>query len=392
MEEIHEGHHATGKLASIQFLRALAAIMVLYEHSVDIQAGFGPSFQKTLFLTLHSGAMGVDIFFVISGFIITWSAGKWAGGREGRRFLSHRFVRLVPLYWIATLIFFILQAHHMHKTGSLPSVAVIVKTITLLPVIDRAHFITPLMSLSWTLSFEWLFYLLIFAVIVLSVRRKTFNPVSVDPRRGVRWQDLGWPAIPSLPGTISLPGKPHAAGISAGYLDLRGLLLPNLRGLLPPKITRLSAGLLVVAAIGMILYEMKVGYTGIYWVDKILTGEWAMTRFLLWGIPSALLVAGCVFGESNGSVSAVFENRFILLLGDASYSMYLTHLTVYGLITAVYTRWGFFLNGDLAVFVQLFAAIAGGILFYRWVEVPLLKKLRGSRKKKTDSGQTSEPA
>ena len=90
------------KVHSIQFLRAIAAFTVLLFHLI------GPAFVI--------GAAGVDVFFVISGFIM----GSFAAGGKPLQFFYHRLVRIVPLYWAVTLamcigallgLFFKLQLH-----------------------------------------------------------------------------------------------------------------------------------------------------------------------------------------------------------------------------------------------------------------------------------------
>jgi peptidoglycan/LPS O-acetylase OafA/YrhL len=80
------------KLGSIQFLRAIAAILVLYAHSIDLQMGYSHSFQQDFFYWQNFGAFGVDIFFVISSFIISYSAGSYKGVREVGGLIFYRLV------------------------------------------------------------------------------------------------------------------------------------------------------------------------------------------------------------------------------------------------------------------------------------------------------------
>ncbi len=93
---------------------------------------------------------------------------------------------------------------------------------------------------------------------------------------------------------------------------------------------------------------------------------------IFWGSAAALIVAGCVFLEKNNA----FVPRLLLLPGDASYSIYLFHLLVLGLIAAFYLRVGFFVNPDLAIPIHATIAVGGSLLFYKWVERPLLRWLR----------------
>lgn len=63
------------------------------------------------------------------------------------------------------------------------------------------------------------------------------------------------------------------------------------------------------------------------------------------------------------------------LIGNASYSIYLVHITTYALLTIVYIRVGFFIPADLAIFLQFFIAVLAGVGFYKLVERPLLQAL-----------------
>ena len=85
-------------------------------------------------------------------------------------------------------------------------------------------------------------------------------------------------------------------------------------------------------------------------------------------------MAGCLFLEKCGRGRFIWNNRWFALIGNASYSIYLTHLSIYGLCIIAYNRWGAFPYPDLAVFLQWLLALAGGGVFYRCVEKPLLRK------------------
>ena len=91
------------KLNSIQFLRAVAALLVVYEHSMDVLVNYGVSWQQNFYHLNGFGCIGVDLFFVISGFIITYVASKYRGFDEGMQFLEKRFWRINPIYYIATI-------------------------------------------------------------------------------------------------------------------------------------------------------------------------------------------------------------------------------------------------------------------------------------------------
>ena len=349
------------KLRSIQFLRAIAILLVLYIHALDMGASTPPSFQWSFFHLPHFGSVGVDIFFVISGFIITWSAGRYLGSRDAGKFLLNRFLRLIPVYWIATLFFLAVQLHHIlsRDPSFLGSPPFIAKTIFLLPFLDRTIYVIPLLQQAWTLSFEWLFYLLFFLSILFSVRRKEIfvgtiillavTLVQIIQPTDIRLVFLGNPILLEFLLGIAL---------CRCYTQIR--------------VSRPVAAAMLITAILIYGFEIVNGFGKIDDMDYTLNGQLSMTRFFIWGIPSALLAGGLIFLEKNASLGFIWNNRTMSFIGDASYSIYLTHVTIFGLCGAVFTRTGYFLNHDLAVFVLMLLAIIGGGAFYKWVEMPVL--------------------
>ena len=92
------------KLNSIQMLRALAALLVVYTHSIAQMSIFARSWQQGTAASVSMGTFGVDIFFVISGFIIYYSADRSNGMPASLSFLWHRFRRINPAYYAAVLL------------------------------------------------------------------------------------------------------------------------------------------------------------------------------------------------------------------------------------------------------------------------------------------------
>ena len=354
------------KLNAIQFLRALAAILVAYAHSIDLQMRYAHSFQQDFFYLQNFGAFGVDIFFVISGFIIPYSAGSYEGAREGRLFFFKRFRRVNPVYYLSTLLFIGTMIHGiLIKKIPLFPFPVIVKSVFLLPFFDSKSFITPILFPAWTLSFEWLFYLLFLLTILLRTRHKERMLL------------------------LLITGLVAAGLLFKGFTDLdyrlrfmtSPILLEFLLGVclywcsVKIKVPKKLAFALLLAGICICVYEIVRGFGEISEAVSIIDGQLSLTRFILWGIPAGLLVAGCIFLEKAHSLSRIWNNSLTTLLGDASYSIYLVNYTIYALCGTVYNRVGFFLNPDLAILLQFLVAIMGGLIFYRLVEKPLLQLL-----------------
>jgi exopolysaccharide production protein ExoZ len=349
-------------------LRAVAALMVVYTHCTNEMGIFAHGWQQTLPARTAFGTFGVDLFFVISGFVIFISASRLSGRSAALSFLWHRFRRINPVYYLMTLLTLIvwIPSFLRHQRPPLTGLQ-IASSLALLPFPGSTHTI---MSQAWTLRFEWYFYLVLSVLILSRTQRKG-----------------------------------QKAGLFLGSMALLGLLLHND----PTELTNFYMNPIILefvfgAVVGMLYLrwtpERKIAlrllllgsFSGLV---LLITGYYdflALSGFrtaipecihaLLWGGSAALIVAGCVFLEKTRTTTSFLQHRFILLLGDASYSIYLFHVLVLNLIDAFYLRVGFFLPPDLAIFIHLIIAIAGSLLFYKWVEIPLLnafKKTRTSR-------------
>jgi exopolysaccharide production protein ExoZ len=145
------------KYYNIQALRAFAAVCVVYLHT-----GF------RLFGLKPFGLFGVDVFFVISGFIMAMIV---SGGGD-RFFVRRRLIRILPLYWTATLAVFILAsvAPQLLKSTR-PDVAELVKSLLFIPFRKESGLIQPMLFLGWTLNFEMFFYVVIGLSLLVYKRR-----------------------------------------------------------------------------------------------------------------------------------------------------------------------------------------------------------------------------
>ncbi len=364
------------KLNSIQMLRAFAALLVVYTHSVAQMAIFAPSWQLRTPVFISMATFGVDLFFVISGFIIYLSAERLNGRSPARSFLWHRFRRINPAYYAAVLLTMITWMPSLlrHQRPPVTGWQLLSWTILLPLPGDPARAI----SQAWTLSFEWFFYLLFSLLVLLRVRRK------------------GW-ILCSCLGGLSLLGwllRSDLTGLAIFYTD--PLLLEFLLGVAIGIIyQRWSPGrkvalCLLVPGIVLGLLFMLTGFGN----SQAVLAPPPPLRYLhaiCWGSAAALVVAGCVFLEKTGTSPRLFRHRAILLLGDASYSIYLFHLLVLGLIAAIYLRVGFFLNADVLIPIHAVIAVAGSLLFYQWVEKPLLNLFRKPRATLTGPPGTATP-
>jgi len=127
------------RLDSVQLLRAVAAVAVVLFHI--------PLFGN--------GAWGVDLFFVISGFIMCYVTED-----SGRRFLTKRIIRIVPLYWAGTIgVFCVALALPRLVSNTSTSAVDLVKSLFFIPFQKGAE-VEPVLFLGWTLNYEFFFYVL----------------------------------------------------------------------------------------------------------------------------------------------------------------------------------------------------------------------------------------
>jgi peptidoglycan/LPS O-acetylase OafA/YrhL len=347
----------------IQALRAIAALAVVAGHSNDylqMQNGFIPPALQWI-----HGPAGVDIFFVISGFVMTISAGRLLAKRNPAQiFLWRRMLRIVPLYWMLTLLKLILiTVSPSFSVHAMPSHWNILSSFLFIPARNPAGEIRPLIPVGWTLSFEMLFY----ALFALSL-------AACKPRKpGQSGKETLWFLAPAI-GSIAVLGV-FRTGRWPDWTALADpMALEFLGGVLLARLTLqghfprpwLAAVLLLAGIAGLVL-----------WLPA---GE---DRALVWGVPAAAIVCGTVALESllRGRLPA-----WLLLLGDASYAIYLIQTFVFPVVHRVAGRF-FFLEsmvhsrpvvaGIVMTAVSLPFVSAAGVAVHLSIERRMTNYLKG---------------
>jgi glycosyltransferase involved in cell wall biosynthesis/peptidoglycan/LPS O-acetylase OafA/YrhL len=232
----------------------------------------------------RGAAAGVDVFFVISGFVMMLSASRLPGvPHAGRVFLWARLRRIVPLYWLCSL--FKIAALVWSGGAARLDLVYCLGSLLFLPVHDTTGLFKPVLPVGWTLSFEMLFYG-VFAAVLASGRS---------------------PALYVPPVLLILTLLPLGALCNPILLEFTyGIALAVLW----------QRGWLAAAKAGPPL--LMAGGAGIVLLPALLPG----LRFLAWGVPAACMVAGMLCLER---VWRAILPRFLVSLGDASYAIYLTH-------------------------------------------------------------------
>lgn len=321
-------------LASIQYLRAAAAIAVLVFHAADrMGVRFG------------AGAAGVDVFFVISGFIM-WVIGARSAATP-LDFLRRRAQRIAPLYWLVTLG---LAAAFLVAPGLFrnlqPTPGHVALSLAFVPHTDPRGQVAPLVEPGWTLNFEVFFYVVFAAC--LAVPRLLRLGILSSVLIGLTL--LGAALAPKGPiaQTYTSPLLlEFLAGVWIGWAWQRGLCPgPRL------ALALLAAGVCALAALELMAIDI------------------APARALLWGAPAVAIVWGGLGLERAGKVPDWPAAR---LLGDASYSIYLVH----GLSIAVALRVmsGLGAPDALTIAGLIAAGLAAGLVCYGVIERPISRLL-----------------
>lgn len=324
-------------LYSIQYARALAALMVVLFHmgSTDYASRFSG----------HWLGAGVDIFFVISGFIMYWTtAGRdvTPGG-----FIRRRLLRIVPLYWLVTtvMVALILLVPQVVRSGSFDLPHVVASYLFVPWMHPVLNYPFPVVVPGWTLNYEMFFYVVFAACLALPERR-----------------------------------RPWGLGAVLGGLVLAGWIFDPHQVQTRFYTSTLLLEFLFGTGIGMLVRQGKLMPRGLALalVPVILPALWlldgAPQQGLTWGVPAAVFVYGVISLERQGLMPRL---PLLLLLGNASYSLYLIHPMVLSALDQVLERTGVAAAATaplpglgLSLLVIAITATAGCIC-YLLVEQPL---------------------
>ena len=304
---------ASPTLKSIQVLRAVAAIGVLTLHAATEKVAFlggepGP------FNNFLLGAAGVDLFFVISGFVMVYSSESLFGRTDApHKFFLRRLARIAPLYWAVTAaIILYIYAVHGARLWDIYTPASLAASFLFYPYPRVDGFAFPVHLLGWTLNYEMFFYA-VFALAIVLPRRFAVAAVTVALLMLV--------AIGRMT-PLPLPFSFWANSIVLEFCYGMVIALLYREGVRLPAAAAWALGIAACA-----------GYAAM-WNPFHGWGEW---RALFWGLPSAALVASCALASWTWHPGPA--GRFVRLLGDASYSLYLVHPLTFPLVRWTIGRW-----------------------------------------------------
>ena len=343
-----------GTVGAIQGLRFLASAMVLIGHlnheAVQRAAEFA-AFQP---FEPVWWAGGVDIFFVISGFIMYFiAADQFGKPGAASSFMRKRLMRLVPPYWLFTSLALLAMAVVPSQMAvNRAPLANVIGSYLFVPTGNAAGQMFPVLILGWTLNFEMLFYGIFAAGLLL-------------PKR------YGLVLIAFILLALSLAGFANAAQ-GAGPLGFwcNPIVLEFLFGIGIAMLRRTglrldmgAAGLVIGLGLGSLVAMHGLGVTGAFWA-------W---RFVWAGLPAAILVGGAALMPPLANPGPLM--RFIVLGGDASFALYLSHPFVLSLLAMVVARTGG-MAPQIYVATGFVCCLGAAIVLHIFGERPLHDHLR----------------
>jgi exopolysaccharide production protein ExoZ len=268
---------AREQLDTVQALRAVAALSVIGMHIPAIERG----------------GFGVDLFFIISGFIVCHVAAADPG-----QFIVKRIFRVVPLYWLCTIALFALALAVPQLMGATRGDASeLLKSLLFVPFVKSNGNVHPLLYLGWTLNYEMMFYGLFALALVLAPRRAHAAAVGALLTLFTLGQVVDFDNVALKFWTAPIIIE-FVYGIAAYHVWRSGVL------------ARLPALAAVLIAIGAWL--LMAGWRA----DET-------TRAWQYGLPATAVFLATLSLERRWHVPALW-----LLIGNASYSLYLTHAYV----------------------------------------------------------------
>lgn len=334
-----------GRLNNVQVARGLAALSVAIGHSLGqfINHPIAGMHQVSTPLGAVWGN-GVDVFFVISGFIMYYMTHD-RFNREGYalEFIKRRILRVAPIYWVfTTLMLLMILVAPSAVNSNVVGLQYALSSYLFIPEMRADGQYHPLFGLGWTLNYEFFFYTAFAVALIAPVRRGLPALIAFFVLLAI--------VHPRMPeGPLQFWSEPiileFIAGIGLAALFIRGVRLSFATALI---------GMVASVALAIALNR----------------GFPDAERLLRSGLPSILLSAALILSPERRWPSG------IVLIGDASYSLYLSHPFLLNAVTAGWRVLGLPLDGYSYLLVLITGSVGFGVIVYRWLETPLVFYLR----------------
>lgn len=347
-------------------LRAVAAGLVVLVHAIHTYASkVAPIADAELRYDLAN--FGVKLFFCISGYIIAKAASNLSPGwSSASYFARRRLIRIVPLYWCATLIY----AAKLSLQGDMPTGMDVLRSLLFVPYTDAIGLMRPVLGQGWTLNFEMLFYATLCLSLALD-RSLRFPAVAAVFLSATAARLLGWVPLPS-------PGGETAWELMADpvlLFFLGGMLVGAARGSLSQSrlLPKTFAGAQLLSLVLLAAFLVPASRYGLDFVG----GAGSIGAIALELAVSTTLVYLSVrpYPSRAGEHGRGLLQRSIVAAGDGSYSTYLIHGFVMGPAARIMGALHLHVPYWLFAVAMVFVCSAVGVLVYRLFELPLQTKM-----------------
>lgn len=357
------------RIAGMEGLRGYAVVLVFLVHFVDhyVRRYGGPDFEHASILDapgigralahyLWASHYGVDLFFLLSGFLIF----RLIARPEFRyaRFLWHRLARLYPAFAVWLLVY---TAYHAAFWNVTYDWKLLLQNALLLHGIPELG-IKAILVPSWSLSFEWLFYLAM-PPLLLAIRRW---------RAALRPAHVAWAGL-LVPLATALIG-PHYARFAMFFAGAWMAALPP--GTLKRWTSLLPDWAVLLPYLGVtLLFSFTQDYSIFSWPYAVVCG---------------MLVAKAIAGD--GMLARCFNAPLLRRLGNCSYSLYLLHgLMIVVVVDHLGPRWASLplpVHAGVLMLVSLLGSAALAGVSYRWLELPYFKHRRRATDRRSLEGSS----
>lgn len=349
-------------IKNLQILRFIAAALVLFEHAqyeATTKTYLDAAHYRVLDFFFWPG--GVDIFFIISGFIM-YTIGRSQFGRPGaaQSFMLRRIIRIVPSYWLFSGLMVVaalaLKDSVNHNAMHWDEV---VKSLLFIPYINSYGTYYPVLSLGWTLNYEIFFYVLFAAALTFRPRQGLWLLTLALSLLGCLGM-TGWVKVPVIEYWFNSIVLEFVFGMALGWLYQNGTRLAPAAGLC-----------LAVTGICLIMGAKHLGLdmTALSW------------RAIWLGLPALMIATGLVLIEKPGQEGPLV--RTLVFGGNLSFALYLSHPFSINIMGLLFARTGI-TSIPFFIVAAMIASVIGAGLFYLFIEKPLTgwlnKSLRSYKK------------
>ena len=355
----------------IQALRFVAAMLVVLAHST---AMVNERMHLDMF-KWRAGWSGVDIFFVISGFVMAISSGGLMQRANGWKiFLTRRLIRIVPLYWVATTLklAIIIAMPALALDSPLELWNTIASYLFIPTFDDKSLLAAPLLKVGWTLNYEMLFYAIFTMALFLGKSPLKFTAAIF--------------AIAVAVNLFSTPKFPYAYGF------LEPILMEFVMGMLVAKLCTRVNNINVGVNIGLNIGAKNFIDTLLQYISTTkvgaIIGALALVicftimfncaeqpmwwRWAYWGLPSMIIVT--VIALAEPALRKVMP-KILATLGDSSYSLYLFHTFTVPLLGTLMIKLKI-IHPTLALAACIVLSPLVCLAIYAWFELPMTTQLK----------------